>query len=80
MFDNALNRDTVFYFGLNDAGWQSTKHICNKMNANGFAITIDQTTTLLNTMTREGRVVFSYCGSDDGSYIEIWRKVQQGKE
>ena len=57
MFDNALNRDTVYYIGLLNDVWQTTEVVCERLNREGFALTIEQTETLLSSLAKMGKII-----------------------
>lgn len=74
MFDNGLNRDTVYYIGLRDLGWQTTAVVCHAINTQGLAITMTQTEALLFSLQAKGRVENDFITLDDGTQCNIWKK------
>lgn len=74
MFDNALNRDTVFYMGLNDDGWQTTERVCVRINQAGYAITMPQTESLLFSLAGTGKVKQDFITLAAGDQYNIWKK------
>lgn len=75
MFDNGLNRDTVYYMGLNDNGWQTTERVCVRLNEAGYAISIVQTEGLLFSPMGKGKVENDFITLTDGKQCNIWKKV-----
>jgi hypothetical protein len=74
MFDNGLNRDTVYYEGLTGEGWATTEHVCLCVNRAGFAITLRQTETLLSSLAAKGKVEKDSVTLASGHQHDIWRK------
>lgn len=75
MFNNGLNRDTVYYVGLDDKEWLSASEICDAVNNAGYALTDKQTKTLLNALVREGKVIkyteFDQTGKRNQFFIKL---------
>lgn len=74
MFDNGLNRDTVYYTGLSDNGWQTTERVCICINQAGYAITMQQTESLLFSLEGKGKVENSFITLADGKQYNIWKR------
>ena len=74
MFDNGLNRDTVYYMGLSDDGWQTTERVCERINHEGFAITLTQTESLLFSLAAKGKVEQDFITMSAGKQCNIWKK------
>lgn len=78
MSDNGLNRDTVYYVGLKDNGWQTTQVVCSAINKEGYAITLSQTEALLFSLQAKGEVENDYVRLPDSPALNIWKKKQEG--
>jgi hypothetical protein len=74
MFDNGLNRDTVYYMGLSDDGWQTTERVCVRINQEGLAITLTQTESLLFSLVGKGKVDQDFITLAAGEQYNIWKK------
>ncbi len=74
MFDNGLNRDTVYYMGLSDAGWQTTERVCVRINQAGYAINLTQTEALLFSLAGRGKVEQDFITLAAGEQYNIWKK------
>lgn len=77
MFNNALNRDTVLYIGMNTDGWQTTGFVCLQINHNGYAITFQQTETLLYSLALKGKVENDFITLDDKTQKNIWKVAKR---
>ena len=76
MFDNGLNRDTVYYMGLRANGWQTTERVCICINQAGYAISLTQTESLLFSLKEKGKVEQDFITLAAGDQYNIWKKKE----
>lgn len=69
-----MNRDTVYYVGLSDLGWQTAERVCIRINQEGYAITQTQTEALLFSLAGKGKVEQDFITFTDGKQCNIWKK------
>lgn len=74
MFDNGMNRDTVYYVGLADGGWQTTERVCERINQAGYAITLPQTEELLVSLEAKGKIENDFVILLGGKQRNTWKK------